>query len=43
MTSPHKIVINVDIGMQLTWFTEKLPQAKGHRNYSILKEKVLGG
>ena len=54
MTSPHKIVINVDIGMLLTWNLQKTFKTKFHslkncerpnacRNFSILKEKFCQG
>ena len=54
MTSPYKIVINVDIGMLLTWnfqktFKTKFGSLKNRgrpktcRNFSILKEKVSQG
>ena len=54
MTSPHKIVINVDIGMLLTWNFQKTfktkfgslkncGRPKACRNFSILKEKFWPG
>ena len=54
MTSPHKIVINVDIGMLLTWNFQKTLKTKfgslencgrpeACRNFSILKEKFWQG
>ena len=54
MTSPHKIVINVDISMLLTWnfqitFKTKFGSLKNCgspkacRNFSILKEKFWQG
>ena len=54
MTSPHKIVINVDIGMLLTWNFQKTfktkfgslknrGRPKACRNFSVLKEKFWQG
>ena len=54
MTSPHKIVINVDIGMLLTWNFQKTfktkfgslknrSRPKACHNFSIWKEKFWQG
>ena len=45
MTSPYNIVINVDIGMLLTWNFQKIFKTKfaSLKNFSILKEKFWQG